>query len=107
MEEKKSILIGFKVTPSQHQKILEKCELAEVTVSEYMRMAALEKEIHVVKGLPELIVALNRVGNNVNQIAKHANTYRGYVTENDVGGLQQELKGIRYDLKRLQSKVVK
>jgi len=101
MIERKSILMGFKVTPSQQQKILAKCELTGLSVSEYLRYVALGKTIYVVKGLPEMIVAVNRIGNNLNQLVKQSYKYHNPMLEQEVMLLRQEFAGIRESIRNL------
>ena len=101
MSERKTILLGFKVTPSQQQRILSKCELAGLNVSEYLRYVALGKTIYVVKGLPEMIVSVNRIGNNLNQLVKQSYKYHNPMLEQEVMLLRQEFASIRESIRNL------
>lgn len=107
MHERKNILIGFKVTPSQQQQILAKCERAGLSVSEYLRCVALGKTIYVVDGLPEMIVAVNRIGNNLNQLVKQSYKYHNPMLEREVMLLRQEFAGIRENVRNLNKEEVR
>jgi len=101
MSERKTILMGFKVTPSQQQQILAKCELTGLSVSEYLRCVAMGKTIYVVKGLPEMIIAVNRIGNNLNQLVKQSYKYHNPMLEQEVMLLRQEFASIRESIRNL------
>jgi len=60
--------IGFKVTQQENEQIRKKADKAHLKLSEYVRVAALEKDIKVINGLREMITELNAIGNNLNQL---------------------------------------
>lgn len=101
MSERKTILLGFKVTSRQQQRILAKCERAGLSVSEYLRCTALEKKIYVIDGLPDMIIAVNRVGNNLNQLVKQSYKYHNPMLEQEVMLLRQEFASIRESIRNL------
>lgn len=47
---------------------LRKCQKARLTESEFVRRAALEKNVVVIDGAAELLTELRRQGNNLNQL---------------------------------------
>ena len=70
---KKSVMYSVRLTPLEYEALKSKCEKSGVEVSEFVRSAMKGKNVSVIEGIPEMIVALNRIGNNINQIAKRIN----------------------------------
>lgn len=64
---KKDRFIGFKMTKSEDDRIRAKAQSSGLTVSEYVRLAALDKKIIRIDGLSELLPEMKRIGNNLNQ----------------------------------------
>ena len=60
--------------------------------STYIRKCILEKNITVIPGIRDLIIELERIGNNLNQIARAVN-------EGSLKVINDDLKDIEYDLK--------
>ncbi len=48
-------------------------EKSDLGLSEYIRKCIMGKEIKVVSDIKELVWALNRIGNNLNQLARKVN----------------------------------
>ncbi len=72
------VIKSFRATPELEYKIKSMKELSGLSESEIIRSAV--SDIKVIRERPsrELMIALskvNNIGNNINQIAKHANTY--------------------------------
>ena len=72
------VIKSFRATPELEYKIKSMKELSGLSESEIIRSAL--SDIKVIRERPsrELMIALskvNNIGNNINQIAKHANTY--------------------------------
>ncbi len=67
---KKSVMYSVRLTPLEYEALKSKCEKSGVEVSEFVRSAMKGKNVSVIEGIPEMIVALNRIGNNINQIGK-------------------------------------
>ena len=72
------VIKSFRATPELEYKIKSMKELSGLSESEIIRSAL--SDIKVIREKPsrELMIALskvNNIGNNINQIAKHANTY--------------------------------
>ena len=72
MEEKRNKTIRFRVNDSEYNLINDK---ASGSVSDWLRSLALEqKPKRKAKPIdPKLIYELNKIGSNINQIAKHLN----------------------------------
>lgn len=79
--------IKTRVNEAEKEKISDDARAMHLNISDYIRSVALRKRMvtpkfssqdfeTLDKTLRELKIELNRIGNNVNQIAKHANTYK-------------------------------
>lgn len=68
----KDVRKTIRFTADEFQQIQQKLDFAEISFSDFARSAILKKQIK----LPierELIYELNKIGNNLNQIAKRVN----------------------------------
>lgn len=65
----KDLHISFRVSPEQKMLIEEKAEQAYLSVSDFVRAAALGREVNIIADGRELARQLAAVGNNLNQIA--------------------------------------
>lgn len=102
--------ITFRITEELYNVISNEAALAKLSVSEYCRTLALDKRIvlkkEVVFNSTELLSALSnlgRIGNNLNQIARHLNE-GGSWNISIKKELQQciaELRHIREDIKEM------
>jgi len=75
MSNKNERLI-FRVSPHEKTLVVNKARRAKLSVSDFCRKAVLEKEIKHIEGLTEHLYELNKIGNNINQIAVAANQGR-------------------------------
>ncbi len=65
----KDIRITFRVTPEEYETIKAKADQAHMSVSAYVRAAALRHKVVVVDGLREYTRELKGVGRSLNQLA--------------------------------------
>lgn len=65
----KDIRITFRVTPENYERIRAKAEQAHMSVSAYIRAAALRHKVVVVDGLKEHTHELKGIGRSLNQLA--------------------------------------
>jgi hypothetical protein len=78
MEEKKNSVIRFRCTSSERKKI-ESMAKPYGSISKFLLSTVLtDKKVIIepktfLKGMDELTISINRVGNNINQIAKYLN----------------------------------
>lgn len=86
---KKDKIITIRVSEKEKKKLIEKSEVAKLSLSEYLIEQGLDKEIVIVDGLNEVVSELRRIGNNINQLTYLANSGRIYTI--DFGGVKQEL----------------
>lgn len=64
----KDQFIRARVAPWEKHVISENAKKAQLTESEFVRRAALEKDVVVIDGAAELLTELRRQGNNLNQL---------------------------------------
>ena len=63
----KDHFIRFRVAGWEKVHISKNAEKAHMTISEFVRAAAMDQDVTVVEGLDDLIRELRRQGNNLNQ----------------------------------------
>ena len=86
---KKDKIITIRVSEKEKRKLIEKSEIAKLSLSEYLIEQGLDKEIVIVDGLNEVVAELRRIGNNINQLTYLANSRRIYTV--DFSEVKQEL----------------
>ena len=64
----KDHFIRFRVAGWEKAHISKNAEKAHMTISEFVRAAAMDQDVTVVEGLDDLIRELRRQGNNLNQL---------------------------------------
>ncbi len=74
MERTKRVTIRF--TQNEYNELKEKATQFDMTLSDYIRTTLLSKreKVRPSKCDKRLLYEINRIGNNLNQIAKHCNT---------------------------------
>lgn len=75
-QERKTENLHLRLTPTEKEIITQNAALLNVTVNRFITNCITRKRIVVCEGLPDLITALSKIGNNINQIARIANTTR-------------------------------
>lgn len=75
---KKDKIITIRVSEKEKKKLIEKSEIAKLSLSEYLIEQGFDKEIVIVDGLSEVVAELRRIGNNINQLTYLANSGRIY-----------------------------
>lgn len=93
--ETKSEMLRFRVTPQVKQEIIERMEHFSINnMTEYLTKMALYGEVQKLEfdlsAINDMCYELNRIGNNLNQIAKICNKTKN-VDVNNVIKIQQEL----------------
>lgn len=91
--------IYIRVTSDEKQKIKEKANQVGINTSRYIRNICLEKDIIVIENLKEFARELNKIGNNLNQIARLCN--EGLIQCADIRETQETLKEIYSELVKL------
>ena len=93
---KKDKIVTIRVSEKEKKKLIEKSEVAKLSLSEYLIKQGLDKEIVIVDGLSEVVSELRRIGNNINQLTYLANSGRIYTV--DLSEVKQELGKIWSEL---------
>ena len=68
----KAARLIFRVSPHEKTLTVNKARRAKISVSDFCRKAVLEKQIIQIDGLIEYVYELNKIGNNINQLATAA-----------------------------------
>ena len=100
MKEIRNCIMKFRATEEEKDRIMKKVDVSELSISEYLRRCALEKQIVAVNGLDDVARELRAIGNNLNQITRAVNSV--YVqavnlqeTEEVLGQLWQSLNSLQ------------
>ena len=96
---KKDKIITIRVSEKEKKKLIEKSEIAKLSLSEYLIKQGLDKEIVIVDGLNEVVSELRRIGNNINQLTHLANSRAIYTV--DLSNTKHELNMIWNKLNKL------
>ena len=86
----KDIRITFRVTPEDYERIKTKADQAHMSVSAYVRAAALRHKVVVVDGLKEHTHELKGIGRSLNQLTILA--HEGRITVVDLDGVFSALE---------------
>lgn len=78
---KKDKIITIRVSEKEKKKLIERSEVAKLSLSEYLIKQGLDKEIVIVDGLNEVVSEFRRIGNNINQLTYLANSGRIYTVD--------------------------
>ncbi len=81
---KKDLMVSVRLTSEERKRLDEICAISGLSVSTIFRKWLAEEKIQQKRPeeIHDLYVAINRIGNNINQIARKANA--GFATKNDV-----------------------
>lgn len=99
---KKDKIITIRVNEKEKKKLIERSEVAKLSLSEYLIEQGLDKGIVIVDGLNEVVVELRRIGNNINQLTYLANSGRIYIV--DLSEVKQEIGKVWSVINVLQKK---
>ncbi len=105
-QESKKNFIGIKVSPTQRNQIIHKCQKSGISVSEYMRVCAMQGNVYVYDGLPELLLEVRRIGVNLNQLTHQSHLYHVPPAESALRQIAEALEQINAELKHMQCKAV-
>ena len=104
--EAKNDFIGVKVSPTQRNQIVHKCQKSGISVSEYMRVCAMQGNVYVYDGLPELVLEVRRIGVNLNQLTHQSHLYHVPPSESALKQIAEALEQIQVELNHMQRKAV-
>lgn len=97
--------ISIRTTEKEYQRIKKKIDKSKLSQNEYFIRSALDKDIVIVEGLPEIIREVKRIGININQITKKVNQGDILYSE-ELKDVQSEVKDIWQLLNQLVQKQV-
>lgn len=101
---KKTERIEIRVTPEEKMLIALKSKQANQNISEYLIKSSINNEIVVINELPEMVTELRRIGNNINQLTRLANSR--VITCVGLESTKKELQKIWQSLNLLTTKSV-
>lgn len=91
----RSTVLKFRVTQAEKAAILARVEATGMTVSDFLRGLALNSRIRKTEHERAKLLQLARLGNNVNQLARWANTYKE----------SAKAEHVLYELEKLQTAI--
>lgn len=96
----KEIRKTLRFSSDEYTQILEKIEAHNLTFSEFARSAILSKKVSS-KLTPDLIFQIQKIGNNLNQIAKSLNSKKGDIPNSEILknliSIQDQIKDLKND----------
>lgn len=101
---RKTDRIEIRVTPEEKMNIALKSKQANQSISEFLIKSSNGNKIVVINELPEMVTELRRVGNNINQLTRLANSR--VITCVDLEGTKKELQKLWQSLNLLTTKSV-
>lgn len=86
----------FRVSPSEKEKIRANAEAAGLSLSDFMRQACLDPILVVRENAidKDFVYHLLKIGNNLNQLTKHANSLKMGYDSKRLHALLDRLEGI-------------
>lgn len=96
---KKTKFIGFRVTETEYNKIKKKAEKSKISISKYVSLSALDKEIIFFDDIKEMNHQLSKIGNNLNQLTVLA--HQGKVKEINLTKAREAFSGLWDELCKL------
>ena len=103
MKEIRNCILKFRATEEERDRIMKKVEASDLSISEYLRRCALDKQIVAVNGLDDVARELRAIGNNLNQIARAVNS--GYIQVVNLQETEEVLSQLWQSLNSLQQSV--
>ena len=100
----KDKVITIRVSEQQKKSLISKSKTAGLSLSEYLINQGLDKKIIKIEGLNEFITELRRIGNNINQLTRLANSR--IITCVDLEDTKKELQKLWQSLNLLTTKSV-
>lgn len=97
-KENKTERLQLRLTPTDKKNIEYFSEKMNLTMSEFVTLTLRRKRIIICENLPELISQIQRIGNNINQIVRVANTNQ-YVSIKNVDEVKKLMAECRNLLK--------
>jgi Bacterial mobilisation protein (MobC). len=101
-KDNKVTILNFRCTQEEKEKIIQGAKRYQVGISEYIRMEMLKKENRffdpeVSQKLKDMNWEINKIGTNINQIARICNSKK-FVSRKEIEGILKNLNLISYIL---------
>ena len=84
--------ITFRLSDHENNVLKRRAEIANMSMSEFLRHTALNHKIKVIDGLPEFSKELRAIGTNLNQLTRLCN--QGRIECLDLGSIKVEIAKI-------------
>jgi len=97
--ERRSLTHGLRLSPNEKEELEERAEEAGLSLSAYLRRRGLGKPMKA-QIEKKAIKEINKVGVNLNQLARWANQGKGRAVESEIEDAIRELKWLIRDLRR-------
>ena len=81
MATDKTKRIEIRITAEEKEKLIEKAQLSNLSVSQYLLALSEERKLVVNEKIPNLLLEITRIGTNINQIAHVANSQKFVTTK--------------------------
>ena len=97
---KRSICVSFRLTPKEHEALLENVAASKLSLTEYILVRCVFSDALVVaqfepgellEPFKNVVTELKRQGNNYNQIAKVLNTYKRVLPEDELKRIIEQM----------------
>ncbi len=99
MKNTKDIRVTIRLSPEQFESIKGRADTAHLSISSYIRAAAMRHKVAVIDGLPEITKELKGLGRNLNQLTILA--HEGRITSPDLSRTASALEQCYAELHRL------
>ena len=99
-QEKKSVEICVRVTPTEKKELQKKADAAHLSLSRYLVKSASDKKIMQTENILDLIFQIKKIGTNINQIAYIANSQR-FMTKNDMAAVRKQMEAVLVLMKKV------
>ena len=103
MKKEKTEIITMRIKPQYKQEIQRKAKQAQLTVTDYLTLCGMAKQIVQINGLNEILSELKAQGRNLNQLTTLANM--GQVEVIDLQKLMQVYAALYFKLNELLKEV--
>jgi hypothetical protein len=97
IKSNKTKRINLRVTEKEYQKIVGKAKKANLSISRYVSLSALDKEIIFFDDIKEMNHQLSKIGNNLNQLTVLA--HQGKIKEVNLAKTREAFTGVYGNLK--------
>ena len=92
-QEKKSVEICVRVTPTEKKELQEKADAAHLSLSRYLVKSGSDHKMLQTQNIAGLIYEIRKIGININQIAHVANG-QGLILQSDLASVDRQMEAI-------------